>query len=73
MANRCDLTGKRSQAGNNVPHSKHKTRRRFKPNLQTKRITAGGQTFRLKVSTSGLKSLFGAKKRRTRAAKAAQV
>lgn len=31
---KCALTGKRPHAGNNVPHSVHKTRRMIKPNIQ---------------------------------------
>lgn len=31
---KCMLTGKRPSAGKNVPHSVHKTRRMFKPNIQ---------------------------------------
>ena len=34
MANRCVLTGKDVLSGNNVSHSKRRTRRRFLPNLQ---------------------------------------
>ena len=33
MSRRCDLTGKGLQSGNNVSHSKRKTRRKFLPNL----------------------------------------
>lgn len=38
MARRCELTGKGPIAGNNVSHANNKTRRRFLPNLQTKRV-----------------------------------
>jgi large subunit ribosomal protein L28 len=58
MAYRCDVTGKKTMVGNNVPHSKHKTRRRFKPNLQSKRVMINGQMVKLKVSAAGLKSLY---------------
>jgi large subunit ribosomal protein L28 len=33
----CENCGKTAQVGNNVSHSKHRTKRRFKPNIQ--RIT----------------------------------
>ncbi|MGB1039150.1 MAG: 50S ribosomal protein L28, partial [Bacteroidia bacterium] len=36
MSRVCDLTGKKAMAGNNVSHSKRRTKRRFYPNLQTK-------------------------------------
>lgn len=35
MARRCELMGTGVQSGNNVSHSKRKTRRRFLPNLQS--------------------------------------
>lgn len=57
MARRCDLTGKKSQSGFSVPHSKHKTKRKFHVNLQTKRVTVGGRKVTLKLSTKAIKSL----------------
>ena len=38
MAKVCALTGKRPMSGNNVSHANNKTRRRFEPNLQGKRL-----------------------------------
>ena len=38
MSWRCDLTGKRPLVGHKVSHSNIKTKRRFLPNLQTKRV-----------------------------------
>lgn len=38
MARRCELTGTKPMSGNNVSHAHNKTRRRFLPNLQKKRI-----------------------------------
>jgi len=38
MARRCELTGVGPMTGNNVSHANNKTRRRFLPNLQKKRI-----------------------------------
>lgn len=38
MSRKCKLTGKGPMAGNNVPFSLKKTRRRFLPNIQSKRI-----------------------------------
>ena len=34
----CEITGKVAQVGNNVSHSNKKTKRRFNPNLKTKRF-----------------------------------
>ncbi len=38
MSKVCEVTGKRPQVGNNVSHAQNKTRRRFLPNLQKRRI-----------------------------------
>ena len=38
MSRICDLTGKAALTGNNVSHSNVKTKRKFYPNLQTKRF-----------------------------------
>ena len=38
MARKCKLTGKGPLTGNNVSFSQKKTKRRFLPNIQTKRI-----------------------------------
>ena len=38
MSKICQLTGTKPLVGNNVSHSKRRTKRRFNPNLQTKRI-----------------------------------
>jgi len=60
MAFRCDVTGKKSMAGHSIPHSKHKTKRRFKPNLQSKRVMINGQMVTLKVTAAGMKTLYRA-------------
>ena len=59
MARVCDLTGKRPQVGNNVSHANNKTKRRFYPNLQTKRfyIPEEDAWITLKVSTSALRTI----------------
>ncbi len=38
MSKVCELTGKRPITGNKVSHSNMKTKRRFLPNLQKKRV-----------------------------------
>lgn len=38
MARKCKITGKGPMTGNNVSFSQKKTKRRFLPNIQTKRI-----------------------------------
>jgi large subunit ribosomal protein L28 len=57
MSRVCQITGKRPQAGNNVSHAHNKTRRRFLPNLQTKRfwLETEKRFVRLRVSHEGLR------------------
>jgi large subunit ribosomal protein L28 len=57
MAYACDITGKGKQFGNNVPFSQKKTRKVWKPNLQPKTITLGGQKVRLKLAASTIRTL----------------
>ncbi len=38
MSRKCKISGKKPAFGNNVPFSQKKTRRRWTPNIQTKRI-----------------------------------
>ena len=38
MARVCQVTGKAPMSGNNVSHANNKTKRRFLPNLQNRRI-----------------------------------
>ena len=57
MSYACDITGKGKQFGNNVPFSQKKTRKVWKPNLQPKTITLGGQKVRLKLAASTIRTL----------------
>lgn len=59
MATNCQLTGKRSQSGFNKSHSNRRTKRTFKPNLQTKRVKnpKTGRMIKLTLSTTALKTL----------------
>lgn len=38
MSKKCELTGKKPLVGNRVSHSNRKTKHRFLPNLQSKRV-----------------------------------
>ena len=53
MSRVCQLTGKSVMVGNNVSHSNRKTKRRFFPNLVTKRffIPEDESYITLKIST----------------------
>jgi large subunit ribosomal protein L28 len=56
MAKVCEICGKRPVVGYNVSHAHNKTKRRWYPNLQTVRITKGGQTKRMRVCTRCIRS-----------------
>jgi large subunit ribosomal protein L28 len=53
----CQVTGKRPTSGNNVSFSNRKTKRRFEPNLQTKRyfIPSENRWVKLTLSTKAMK------------------
>jgi large subunit ribosomal protein L28 len=57
MARVCQVTGKRPMVGNNVSHANNKTKRRFLPNLQYRRVWVEGENrwVRLRGSNSGLR------------------
>jgi large subunit ribosomal protein L28 len=59
MARVCQITGKRPQVGNKVSHANNKSKRRFYPNLQTKRffIPEENKWITLKLSTKALKTI----------------
>jgi len=59
MATSCQLTGKRTQSGFNKSHSNRRTKRTFKPNLQTKRVKnpKTGRMVKLTLSTTAIKTL----------------
>ena len=59
MSRVCELTGKGPMSGNTVSHANNKTRRRFLPNLNEVTLISDilGQSFRLRVSATGLRSV----------------
>jgi large subunit ribosomal protein L28 len=59
MAKRCQITGKTVLVGNNVSHANNRTKRRFLPNLQKKRIWVAEEQrwVTMKISTSALRTL----------------
>ncbi|WP_420226118.1 50S ribosomal protein L28 [Pigmentiphaga litoralis] len=59
MARVCQVTGKRPMSGNNVSHANNKTKRRFLPNLQSRRfwVESENRFVRLRVSTSALRTI----------------
>jgi large subunit ribosomal protein L28 len=59
MARRCELTGKGPMVGHHVSHANNKTKRVYRPNLQTVSLAseALGNTYKLRVSMNALRSL----------------
>ena len=57
MPKYCEITGKKVTSGNNVSHSNVKTRRKFHPNLQTKKFYVPEEDawITLRVSAHGMK------------------
>lgn len=59
MSRICQITGKVPITGNKVSHSNIKTKRRFLPNLQTKRyfLAEEDRWITLKLSTEGIRTI----------------
>ncbi|HWY15115.1 MAG TPA: 50S ribosomal protein L28 [Rhizomicrobium sp.] len=59
MARRCELTGKGVMTGHHVSHANNKTKRVFRPNLQTVSLASDalGQSVRLRISMNALRSV----------------
>ena len=59
MSRICQITGKKVMTGNNVSHANNKTKRKFYPNLQTKKffVPETGETVVLKVSANALRTI----------------
>ncbi|MCK9515392.1 MAG: 50S ribosomal protein L28 [Ottowia sp.] len=57
MARICEVTGKKPMVGHKVSHSNIKTKRRFLPNLQSRRfwVQSENRWVRLRVSGAGLR------------------
>lgn len=57
MSRVCQVTGKRPITGNNVSHAKNRTKRRFLPNLHTRRfwVESENRWVRLRVSAKGMR------------------
>lgn len=57
MARRCPITGKRPMVGNRVSHANNKTKRRYLPNLQVRKIwvESENRAIRLRLSNAALR------------------
>ncbi len=54
---KCELTGKGKQFGNNVSFSQRHTKKVWKPNLQTKTVVVDGKKVTMKLSTQAIRTL----------------
>ena len=59
MSRVCEITGKKVMVGNNVSHAKNRTKRRFYPNLQTKKffVPETKEWIILKVSARAIRTI----------------
>ncbi|NOY50580.1 MAG: 50S ribosomal protein L28 [Chlorobi bacterium] len=59
MSRICQITGKKVISGNNVSHSHAKTKRKFHPNLHTKRfyVPEEDKWIKLMVSAAGIRNI----------------
>jgi large subunit ribosomal protein L28 len=59
MSNICQVTGKKAMVGNNVSHSKRRTKRKFRPNLFVKKyyLPEEEKWIKLKVSAAGIRHI----------------
>ena len=59
MARVCQVTGKHTTVGNNISHANNKTKRRFLPNLQRRRLWVESENryVSLRISTAGLRTI----------------
>lgn len=59
MARVCQVTGKKRMIGNNVSHSKRRTKREFAPNLRNKKFWSEEEQrfITLKVSAAGIRTI----------------
>lgn len=59
MSKICQITGKKAQIGNNVSHSKHRTKRSFDVNLFSKEFYYVEEAcwIQLKISAAGLRMI----------------
>lgn len=59
MSRVCQVTGKRPITGNNVSHANNKTKRRFLPNIQKRRIWVAEENrfVSLKLTARGIRTI----------------
>jgi len=57
MSRVCQVTGKKTMSGNNVSHANNRNKRRFLPNLHSKRIWVESENrwVRLRLTQAGMR------------------
>ena len=60
---KCEKCGKSTQFGNNVPHSLHKTKRRWQPNVRKMTLTENGRSRKAYICTRCLRTMTKTKSR----------
>ena len=63
MSRVCQITGKKPSVGNNRSHALNATKRRYLPNLVTKRVfdQKSGKFVKMKIATSALRTMTKSK------------
>jgi large subunit ribosomal protein L28 len=56
MSKKCEICGKGQVSGNNVSHSRRRTRRKWNANIQSVRVVENGTVVRKNVCTSCIRS-----------------
>ena len=59
MARVCQVTGKKPMSGNNVSHANNRTKRRFLPNLQYRKLWVESENrwVRLRISAKAMRTI----------------
>lgn len=59
MARVCEVTGKKTTTGNNVSHANNRTRRKFLPNLQSRKfwVESENRWVSMKISSAALRTI----------------
>jgi large subunit ribosomal protein L28 len=53
---KCEICGKSTIFGNNVPHSLHKTKRRWQPNVRKVTVYENGRSHKVSMCTRCLRT-----------------
>ncbi len=59
MARVCQVTGKKPMVGNNVSHANNKTKRRFLPNLQSRKfwVESENRWISMRITNAALRTI----------------